>query len=213
LLSAPSKKPYEFAAWLIDLDGTLYYQMPVRLMMGIELLVSGRRSVGLLREFRREHELLHGEKLPDGAEPFAMQLQRAAEKCGIDLDVAARIVDEWMIARPGKWLRQFLRRSLIERICRFRSLGGRTAIVSDYPARRKLAAMGLEQQFDVVVAAGESPGPCQLKPSPAGMFLAAGQLEVASSECLVIGDRWDADGIAAHSAGMQFQHVASRWPS
>ena len=54
---------------------------------------------------------------------------------------------------------------------------------------------------------------CQLKPSPEGMRLAAERLQVAASDCLVIGDRWDADGAAAQAASMDFLHVASRWPT
>lgn len=211
--TGPVKRPFEFAAWLVDVDGTLYHQLPVRMMMALELAAVGRRSIRLLREFRREHERLHHEQLPTGANPFAVQLQRAAEKCGIDTEDAAQTIDEWMISRPGKWLRGFRRRTLIERIACFRGRGGRTAIVSDYPARKKIAAIGIESMFDAIVAVGEPHGPSQLKPSPAGMLLAADHLNVAPIDCLMIGDRRDADGAAAHRAGMQFLHVTSPWPA
>lgn len=202
-----------YAAWLIDLDGTLYHQLPVRLLMAAELALIGRSQVALLREFRREHERLHFNKLPAGSNPFTMQIERAAATCNVPLDRAAHTVTEWMIRRPGKWLRPLRRRSLIERIQVFRSNGGRTAIVSDYPAVEKLRAMRLEHLFEAVVASGEAGGLSQLKPSPEGMQLAAEQLKVDASECLVIGDRWDTDGAAAQAAGMDFLHVASRWPT
>ena len=35
------KSPFEFAAWLVDLDGTLYFQNPVRAMMAMELALAG----------------------------------------------------------------------------------------------------------------------------------------------------------------------------
>jgi phosphoglycolate phosphatase/putative hydrolase of the HAD superfamily len=202
-----------YATWLIDLDGTLYRQLPVRLLMAAELVIAGRSHVTLLKEFRREHERLHFDELPAGSNPFAVQLERASAKCNVPLDRAEQIISEWMIRRPGKWLRHFRRRSLIERIQAFRDNGGRTAIVSDYPAREKLRAMKIEHLFDAVIASGEASGPGQLKPSPQGMRLAANRLHVDVRDCLVIGDRWDADGAAAQAAGMDFLHVSSRWPT
>ena len=85
------------------------------------------------------------------------------------------------------------------------SLGGRTAVVSDYPARKKLAALGEPELFEVVVASGEPGGPKRLKPDPEGYLRAAEALGVRPERCLVIGDRDDADGAAARAAGMQFR--------
>ena len=106
-----------------------------------------------------------------------------------------------MIDRPGKWLRRFRRRPLLAAIERFRTNGGRTAIVSDYPARHKLAALQAVKLFDSVVASGEAGGPSELKPRPDGFLLAARQLQLSPADCLVIGDRHDADGEAARCAG------------
>ncbi|HEV8245640.1 MAG TPA: HAD family hydrolase, partial [Polyangiaceae bacterium] len=77
--------------------------------------------------------------------------------------------------------------------------------VSDYPAQRKLAALGTPELFDVVVASGEPGGPRRLKPHPEGFLRAAEALGVAPARCLVIGDREDADGLAARAAGMGFR--------
>jgi HAD superfamily hydrolase (TIGR01509 family) len=46
-----------------------------------------------------------------------------------------------------------------------------------------------------------------LKPDPEGYLLAARTLGVEPAQCLVIGDRLDADGAAAQAAGMAFQHI------
>ncbi len=89
----------------------------------------------------------------------------------------------------------------------FKAKGGRTALVSDYPAQRKLDALGCRELFDVIVANGEKNGPRRLKPDPEGYLLAAKLLEVAPAVCLVIGDRDDADGAAARAAGMGFRLV------
>ena len=47
-----------------------------------------------------------------------------------------------MIERPGKWLGRFQRRSLLAELRTFKERGGRTALVSDYPAERKLERGG-----------------------------------------------------------------------
>ena len=96
---------------------------------------------------------------------------------------------------------------MMEEIAKFRALGGKTALVSDYPARQKLRALRAEGHFDVVIANGEAGGPERLKPHPDGYLLAAAQLGVPPEQCLVIGDRDDADGAAARHAKMAFRLI------
>jgi phosphoglycolate phosphatase/putative hydrolase of the HAD superfamily len=79
--------------------------------------------------------------------------------------------------------------------------------VSDYPATSKLLALGLSDYFDQVVSNGETEGLRRIKPSPDGYLLAAQLLGCDPEECLVIGDRDDADGAAARAAGMRFRLV------
>ncbi|MBK7581293.1 MAG: HAD-IA family hydrolase [Myxococcales bacterium] len=194
-------------AWLVDLDGTLYVARWVKLAMAAELALSGWGSVGTLRRFRKEHELLREELDEDVPSPFQAQVERAASALGVPSSEVEQRVTEWMIERPQKWIRRFGRTDLLQEISDFRAQGGKTALVSDYPARGKLAALGAEALFDVVVANGEPGGPPRLKPHPAGYLEAARRLGVAPEACLVIGDRDDADGAAARAAGMTFRRV------
>jgi HAD superfamily hydrolase (TIGR01549 family) len=87
-------------------------------------------------------------------------------------------------------------------VSEFRTAGGKTALVSDYPATGKLRALGALELFDLVVSNGEPGGPSRLKPHPEGYLSAAERLGVEPAHCLVIGDRDDADGQAARNAGM-----------
>jgi HAD superfamily hydrolase (TIGR01549 family) len=196
-----------FVAWLIDLDGTLYAPFPVKLAMGTELLLGGWRATPILRRFRKQHEEVRARPEDTQDDPFRAQLEMTAQRLGVEVDVVEARVRHWMIERPGKWLRLFRRRQLLERISSFRDAGGRTALVSDYPARQKLASLGAEGLFDVVVAAGEPGGPRRLKPDPEGYLRAAALLQVKPEQCLVVGDRPDADGRAAKAAGMQFRWI------
>jgi len=196
----------EVDAWLVDLDGTLYWQFPVRVAMALELALFGWRDIGLIARFRREQEALRKAEALPGC-PYQTQLERTARALGRAPGDIRGVVSKWMEQRPGKWMRLWRRRGLLMRVTAFRQAGGRTALVSDYPARQKLAALNAVQLFDVVVACGEADGPLELKPSPQGYLLAAERLGVEPSRCLVIGDREDADGEAARRAGMRYWQV------
>jgi FMN phosphatase YigB (HAD superfamily) len=203
----------QYDAWLVDLDGTLYTQRWVRLCMAAELALFGWSALPILKRFRHEQEaqrekLLAGETVPvTHASPFHAQLGRTAEGLGVALARVESVVQDWMFRRPGKWIRLFPRKSVIAEVRVFKAKGGRTALVSDYPALRKLEALGLRDLFDVVVASGEEHGPQRLKPDPEGFLHAAELLQVAPDRCLVVGDRDDADGAAARAAKMAFRLV------
>lgn len=193
------------AAWLVDLDGTLYAPTPVQLAMGAELALLGWGSVAILRRFRQELE--HVRALDLEGDPFMLQVERTAEALGASPALVEAAARHWMLERPAKWISLFRRRQLLEEIVRFRAGGGRTALVSDYPARRKLEALGAAGLFDLVVAPGETSAPLRLKPHPGGVLRAAATLGVDPSRCLMIGDRLDTDGAVAKNAGMAFRLI------
>lgn len=196
-----------YKAWLVDLDGTLYRPLPVKLAMGLSLLAQGRSALPAIKAFRAAHEQVRSTELPPGVSPYQAQLELAAKNSGWELERLSQTVHEWMIERPGPWLARATRGALVAQIEAYVREGGTCALVSDYPASKKLAAMGIEHLFAAVVCSGEPGGPRQLKPDPEGYLLAAKALGVEPRACLVIGDREDADGEAAKRAGMGFRLV------
>lgn len=200
----------QFAAWLIDLDGTLYRAMPMKVAMGLELLRTNRRVRAVIRAFRHEHEAVRLTDLPLDADAFTVQLAHTAERLDCTIDAVRTIVDDWMFARPGRWLWRFRRGRLLAEIAQFRANGGRTALVSDYPAREKLQALKATDLFDTVIANGETNRPYRLKPSPEPFLMAAADLNVPAEQCLVLGDRANADGLAAQRAGMAFRLIPGK---
>ncbi len=207
-MTSDTLETLETRAWLVDLDGTLYHHPPVKRRMAVSLLLRNPGAVQLLRRFRKEHEGLRDRPPPEGTSPYDEQITRTSTATGATPERVREIVEDWMLERPGRIIRNYRRDSLIEEIAAFRASGGKTALVSDYPASKKLAALAIADLFDVVVANGEAGGPLRLKPDPAGYLLAAQRLGIAAARCLVIGDREDADGAAAEAAGMQFRLVS-----
>ncbi|HEY6729338.1 MAG TPA: HAD family hydrolase [Polyangiaceae bacterium] len=197
-----------YKAWLCDLDGTLYKPGGLKLLMGLELVLFGLSDLGIIRAFREEHERLRA-RARDArhATPFDEQIAYTAAALKLEEAIVRRSVERWMVHRPARWLPTFRRQSLHVEIVAFRERGGKTAVVSDYPATHKLQALGWHHHFDVVVANGEPDGPDALKPEPAGYLRAAERLGVHPKDCLVIGDRDDADGQAARAAGMAFRKI------
>lgn len=196
-----------YAAWLVDLDGTLYWAKGVKIAMALEVSLFGLHVARRLSRFRAEHETLRREPPDAEGDPFAIQIRRTAKAMAIDPSILERQVRTWMIRRPSRYLALFRRRKLLSEIESFHRAGGKTGLVSDYPAQEKLTALGLRHLFDVVVASGEVPGPRRLKPDPDGYQRAARALSVSPDTCLVIGDRDDADGAAARAAGMDFRKI------
>ncbi len=200
----PQDSSTRYAAWLVDLDGTLYRQTPVKFAMAAELMLFGWGSIRTLRTFRHAHEALRLQPNSSALalSPFQRQLEHAAERLGRPTSDVERIVREWMLERPLKWVARAKRQALLDALRAYRAQGGKTALVSDYPASGKLRALGALELFDLVVSSGEDGGPSKLKPDPEGYLSAASRLGIEPARCLVIGDRDDADGAAARAAGM-----------
>lgn len=195
------------AALLVDLDGTLYHPWPVKAAMAAELALAGGAARHLIRRFRHEHETLRQTLREPVADPFRLQLEATARATGRDLAEIQAVVDEWMFRRPLRWLRRWRREAVVAELHAFRDRGGRVAVVSDYPARVKLQALEVTALVDAVVACGEPGGPGRLKPWPDGFLAAADRLGVEPTACVVLGDRPDADGLAARRAGMAYRRI------
>lgn len=194
-------------AWLVDLDGTLYQPKPLKALMALRLLTAGPRAIRVIAQFRKEHEAIREAGLLCDPSPFVAQIERTARTLSVPEEQVAALVEKCMFEHPLALLPRLRRKELIDEIAAFRNDGGRTALVSDYPAQKKLGALGVTALFDRVVASGEPNGPRRLKPAPDGYLQAAKELGVEPNRCLVIGDRADADGAAANAAGMEFRLV------
>jgi FMN phosphatase YigB (HAD superfamily) len=207
-------------ALLFDVDGTLYDQRALRVVMAWELVKAAcvrprqtRREVAVLRAYRRAQEELREETIDDAvARDLATeQLRRAAQRSGVARADHGAIVRAWMEIRPLTFLAKRTRAGLVSFLDRARAKQMKLGVVSDYPAGAKLRALGIASYFDVVVCAQDD-DVGRFKPHPRGLLAAAAALGVAPARVLYIGDRVDVDAAAATAAGMQCAIVGRREP-
>jgi len=174
-----------YQAIIVDMDGTLYYQKPVRLYMLKEMLFEFWRfpEFIIVQKYRKLYEIGMDEKdrlcrLPKGAHA---------------------IIREWMTERPLPYIYQFRDQKLIDILNQVHTLGTKVIVYSDYPLTEKLKAL----KFNPDMAFSAQETEC-LKPDPSGLTRILLCLGIAPEKCLVIGDRLDKDGEMAKRMGSDY---------
>jgi FMN phosphatase YigB (HAD superfamily) len=187
---------------VFDVDGTLYDQRGLRLRMLQEMLLAAIRTrridfIRILRVYRHIREKL-GDSLQ---EDFERELvTRTAAAVGCSEQQVRSTAEEWLESRPLRHLIRYRFAHLPELFRRLRSHGKTIGIFSDYPARKKLAALELEA--DVIVCATDEDVRV-LKPLAKGLQVLMSRAAVNPADTIMIGDRPERDGLAAQSANVR----------
>ena len=194
---------------IFDLDGTLYSQPRMRMLMVKDIVlyyalhptsIGQLRILSHFRRIRELHEFRSGNIEKTQYELTATRL-RVKEEC------VRKVIDKWIMIEPLKHLSKCKFHYVDLAFAHLKTKGKRIAIVSDYPVREKLMWLGLEA--DVSVCATDPDVDC-FKPNPKGLLVAAAKLGLSPQECLVVGDRDEKDGEAARAAGMVFVRSTPR---
>jgi HAD superfamily hydrolase (TIGR01549 family) len=196
-------------AVLLDVDGTLYRQAPVRVHMALEMAwyslatFSIRRMIRLIRGilyFRRFRERLRAVGRPSGSLD-ELQYSEPARELGEEAAGLRGTVLEWMQQRPLRHVAK-ARRPGVGRFLRLlQARDIKAGAFSDYPVLAKLEALQLADHFSVTLCATD----CEInafKPHPAGFLRACEIWNLTPSEVLYIGDRPEVDAAGARAAGM-----------
>ena len=191
---------------VFDVDGTLYRQSGLRRAMLAKLLWHAIQNLGssfatfrILREYRRAQEVLR-ETHVDG-DLAAAQLAMACRRSGCSDEVVSRTVTRWMEKEPAPLLERFMDPGLRSFLNAAKGRGLRMGVLSDYPAGEKLAAMKLNEFFEVVVSAQDA-SVNRFKPHPSGLLEVLRRLGATPPQALYIGDRHDVDAAVARAAGV-----------
>ncbi len=189
----------------LDLDGTLFGKAAVQRHMALRIAAfaamhprQGRDAIRAIRAYRDAQEQL---RKASGGNVASRQIEIAAERTGQPVEQIAATIRRWMEEAPLAAVRRARFPGAME-FCRWaRSAGLRLAVVSDYPARKKVEALELAPYIPVVVSA-QDPDVDSFKPNPKGLLKALSLMAVEPHEAVFVGDRVDVDMAAAAAAGV-----------
>ena len=200
-------RPEHLRALILDVDGTLYRQRPVRGGMFWRLVrgcvrhpAQGYVSFQVLRAYRRAQEVLRTPQ-GDAGDLAEAQCRLAGGWTGVDPQIVRECVARWMEQEPLALVAASVREGLLEFLQAAKHRGLRLGVLSDYPAARKLEAMRVAHFIEVVVCAQDIEVQ-RFKPDPRGLTVALRRLGVEGNQALYIGDRPDVDVPAARAAGI-----------
>lgn len=202
-----------FDAIIFDLDGTLYFEGPMRLRMIGELLRGtlrqGFKLPRALRAYRQEREALRGMPFPSGLALLEEHYSRASERSGVDSSELKKLVEDWMEKRPLRHMAACARPDLLSTLAVLDRHHIPVGVFSDHRVEGKLDALGVKHLVKAYCCA-TSAEVGAFKPDPKGFLSLADALGVPASRILVVGDRDDADGDGARNAGMGFRLLGTQ---
>ena len=176
------KKLTDYQAIIVDLDGTLYYQQPVRMAMLKEMAL----------HFWKLRDFLVVKKYRELFEQGICEKERLSQLP----DNASSIIQEWMVERPCVYVAKSRDQELIRFLEAAKMDGAIIIVYSDYPVKEKLSALGFAPD-----RAYRSEDICSLKPDSDGLKQVLEDNNIAPECCLVIGDRKEKDGALAANLG------------
>ena len=193
-------------AVIMDVDGTLYRQNPVRLRMAWRLMcfallkpALGWKIIRVLRAYRHAQELLRGEAAP--SKSALRQVETAARITGYSPQFIRDCVSRWMEDEPLGIVANSRYPGVIEFFNWARQQNIQLAVVSDYDPRQKMRALKLDSYISIVIWAQQAEIGV-FKPNPRGLRTALDRLGIKPAQAIYVGDRGDVDATAALAAGM-----------
>src|SRR5262249_34074292 len=132
----------------------------------------------------------------------ALQFERTASRLGVDVQEVTRVVDDWIMERPLKYLPRVRRDGLPKLLSVLAARGLRIGALSDYPTNAKLQALGVADYFSLGLCTAERPINA-FKPHPKGFRHACERWGMAPQEVMYVGDRPETDGVGAAAAGIR----------
>lgn len=187
---------------IFDVDGTLYNQQMLRLRMVRDILLHTLRErdftiISVLRSYRRLREQFAEEEKPD----FEVALlAETAGAVGCTPEMVRSIITQWIEQRPLPYLAACRYPGLIDLFAGLRRNQKCVGILSDYPARKKLDALGLTADY-IVSSGDEEIG--LLKPHTRGLENLIAAAGVGVEATILIGDRVERDGLVAQRMGVK----------
>ncbi len=219
-----SKPITAYKALIFDLDGTLYFQTKLRLIMACRLCgyylchFWKLKDLFILKKFREVREQWdeiqsnHTDTdLSSGKDQFngkdtglsldQAQYQYIGQKMNVTAEHVQTVIEEWMYQKPLSTLPECRDEAIVDFINEIHERGISIMIYSDYPVIDKLRKLDI--QADKTYSALDE-NIMSLKPAPKGLQTIMSDNRFNPSDIIMIGDRMSKDGQAAINAGIDY---------
>lgn len=195
----------EKTCYIFDVDGTLYSQKKMHILMAVKLLGyygthwSKWKELYSLYLFRKFRERESYRKL--SVEELA---QRVGKEIKTDPNIVEKVIENWMFQIPIELLSKCAYQDVLEEIALLHSHGCKIYIYSDYPAKKKIEKLNVPAEY---IFTAEDEDIHELKPSEKAINVILNKIGVDSSKIMYIGDRDEKDGVSAKLASIDYCNV------
>ena len=189
---------------VFDVDGTLYSSNVLRILIFIEIFLYllvfpyKFREIHYLWYFRKNRQHLSNLKSYNLSDKEYMNQN---SKINLSSDSRKAIVEKWIMQKPLKYLKYLKYREITNFLDFLKNNKINYVFYSDYPISSKLNAMNIK--YEKYYHANQETINV-LKPNLKGIKIILSDFNIKSSECLIVGDRDDIDGILAKEAKTLF---------
>lgn len=216
-ISMRKEKITQYKAVIFDLDGTLYYQNPFRLRMACWMLgylikhPSSLKDMLIIKKYRKVRDDWEKcDTAPDSGgtrELDARQYAYVADKMKVTPERVQRTISFFMLEAPLKLLAGYRDNVLADMIKELREQKITVVIYSDYPVQDKLKALRIKA--DACYTSADRQINC-MKPDPKGIRVILKEQGIFNAEALMIGDRYEKDGLAAKENDVDYIIVSKK---
>lgn len=191
-------------AYIFDLDGTLYSQKKMHIMMAEELI---RYYAIHLNRIKDIYYIWKFRKLREYRDNKQISINELIGKMSSSEDKIKNIygvIDRWMFKEPLKLIKSCAYKGVINYIRKEKDKGKIIVIYSDYPVKDKLDALGICADMEVC---SEDDNIKELKPSSKAMNYIMDRLNADASSVVYVGDRDEKDGESARLSGVVYYDI------